>query len=240
MTLSDRLTPRIFLAGATGVIGRRLVSLLRAAGLPTVGTTRHPEKARELAALGVEPVVVDMFDADAVMRAVAEARPDVVIHQLTDLTKTFDPAAMAAARERNARLRAEATPLLMRAAQSAGVRRVIVQSICFSYAGSRTPHVESDAIDSPSVSAMESAALNTAGVEGVVLRYGRFWGPGTWADTPSALVAPLHVDAAAHAAFLAITRGASGIYNVAEDDGTVSVAKAKSELGFTPAFRLSA
>lgn len=192
-----------------------------------------------LAALGVEPVVVDMFDAEAVMRAVVAARPDIVIHQLTDLPKKFDPAAMPAARERNARLRAEATPILMRAARSAGVRRVVVQSICFAYAGSQTPHLESEAIASPGVSAMESAALNTAGVDGVILRYGRLWGPGTWADTPSGLTAPLHVDAAAHAAFLAITRGPPGIYNVAEDDGTVLTTKARTELGFDPNFRLA-
>src|SRR5206468_2704377 len=113
---------------------------------------------------------------------------------------------------------------------------VIVQSICFCYAGNQLPHLESDAIDSPSVSTMESAALNTTGIEGVVLRYGRLWGPGTWADTPSGLAAPLHVDAAAHAAFLAITRGPPGIYNVAEDDGTVSTMKARSQLSFSPAF----
>jgi nucleoside-diphosphate-sugar epimerase len=228
---------RIFLAGATGVIGQRLLPLLRAAKMTVVGTTRSAEKAEQLRALGVEPVIVDMFDADAVMRAVVRARPEVVIHQLTDLPKVFDPAHAAEARARNARLREVATPILMRAVQAAGARRAIVQSICFVYARGTLPHVESDAIDSPSVQAMERAALNTSGVEGLVLRYGRLWGPGTWTETPKD-TSPLHVDAAAHAALLAIARGTPGTYNIAENDGSVSITKAQRELGFDSAFRL--
>ena len=84
---------------------------------------------------------------------------------------------------------------------------------------------------------METAALHTAGVEGWVLRYGRLWGPGTWTDVPQG-PAPLHVDAAAHAAFLAITRGTAGIYNIAESNGAVSTLKAERELGFDASFRL--
>src|SRR5688572_15322939 len=148
---------RVFLAGATGAIGRRLVPLLQRANFNVIGTTRSAEKADYLQSIGVEARVIDMLDADAVTRAVQEARPDVVIHQLTDLPKVFDPAVMAEARVGNARLREEATPILMRAAQAAGVRRAIVQSICFAYAPGATPHVESDPIDSPSVEAMERA-----------------------------------------------------------------------------------
>jgi nucleoside-diphosphate-sugar epimerase len=85
---------------------------------------------------------------------------------------------------------------------------------------------------------METAALATPGIEGLVLRYGRLWGPGTWTETAVG-PCPLHVDAAAHAALQAITRGAPGIYNIAEDDGTVSTAKARKELGFDPMWRLS-
>jgi nucleoside-diphosphate-sugar epimerase len=229
---------RIFLAGATGVIGRRLVPLLRAAGMTVIGTTRSPDRAESLRAIGVEPVVVDMFDAAGVRRAVTEARPDVLIHQLTDLPQVFDAAAMEKARARNARLREEATPLLMRAAREAGVRRAIVQSICFVYRPGNTPHPESDPIDSPSIDVLETATLGTPGIDGVVLRYGRLWGPGTWADKPDGLAAPLHVDAAAHAAWLAIDRGPPGIYNIAEDDGAVSTLKAREFLGFDPAFRL--
>jgi nucleoside-diphosphate-sugar epimerase len=181
-------------------------------------------------------VVVDMFDAEAVQRAVMSARPDVLIHQLTDLPQIFDPALMADARVRNARLREVATPILMHAALAAGTPRAIVQSICFAYAPGPTPHVESDPIEQPSLRVMEAAALQTPGIDGLVLRYGRLWGPGTWTDKPNG-TAPLHVDAAAHAAFLALTRGVPGPYNVAEDDGTVSIARARQQLGFDPGFR---
>jgi nucleoside-diphosphate-sugar epimerase len=229
---------RVFLAGAAGAIGRRLVPLLLQAGATVVGTTRSPEKAATLRSAGIEPVVLDMLQAEAVRRAVQVARPEVVIHQLTDLPAVFDEAALAAARPRNARLRAVATPILMQAARDAGVRRVIVQSICFVYAGGTPPHRETDVVTAPGVVEMESAALGTPPVEGVVLRYGRLWGPGTWANRPDGLVAPLHVDAAAHAALLAISRGAPGVYNVAESDGFVDTSAAVQQLDFDPSFRL--
>jgi nucleoside-diphosphate-sugar epimerase len=230
---------RIFLAGATGVIGRRLIPQLRSAGFTVVGTTRDAAKTGALARLGAEPMVVDMYETDAVRRALESARAQVLIHQLTDLGNIAEASGgMDAARARNARLRAEATPPLIRAAAEAGIARAVVQSICFVYAPGAQPHAESDPIDSPSVQTMESAALNTPGLAGVVLRYGRLWGPGTWAETPAGLASPLHVDAAARAALLAVKRGAAGLYNVAEDDGTVDIAKARRDLGFDPAFRL--
>jgi nucleoside-diphosphate-sugar epimerase len=228
---------RIFLAGATGAIGRRLLPLLQEAGYPVTGTTRSREKAESLRASGITPVVVDMFDAEAVRRAVMHARPEVVIHQLTDLPQAFDPALMAEARVRNARLREVATPILMQAARAAGAARAIAQSICFAYAPGSRPHLETDPIDQPSLRALEAAALETPGISGIVLRYGRLWGPGTWSETAVGS-SPLHVDAAAHAAFLAVTRGAPGVYHIAEDDGTVSIAKARQEMGFDPAYRL--
>src|SRR6478735_5081117 len=231
---------RIFLAGAAGAIGRRLVPLLRGAGATIVGTTRAPEKAAMLRNAGVEPVIVDMFDAAAVHRAVGEARPDFLIHQLTDLPAVFDANALAAARPRNARLRAVVTPILMQAAKAAGVRRAVVQSIGFVYSGGTPPHPESDPVIAPGVVELETAALSTRGVEGVVLRYGRLWGPGTWAGTPAGLAAPLHVDAAAHAALLALTRGTPGIYNIAESDGALDTSKAVQQLGFDSSFRLPA
>jgi nucleoside-diphosphate-sugar epimerase len=230
---TDLTMKRVFVAGATGVMGQRLVPLLQDANYLVTGTTRSPEKAEVLRAQGVEAVVVDMFDAEAVVRTVIAARPDVLIHQLTDLPKTFDAKAMEVARARNARLRAETAPTLMRAAAAAGVRRVIVQSICFAYAPGALPHFESDPLDSPSVQVMETAALTTKGIEGVILRYGRLWGPGTWTSRP-AEPPTVHVDAAAHAALLAITRGEPGIYNIAEDDGTVATTKARTALGFDP------
>jgi len=85
--------------------------------------------------------------------------------------------------------------------------------------------------------ALERAVLNTPGVDGLVLRYGRFYGPGTWTLTPSG-TSPLHVDAAAQAARLAVSRGEPGVYNVAEDDGTVRTEKARRVLGFDPGFRV--
>jgi len=236
---------RVFLAGATGVIGRRLIRLLRDAGMQVVGTTRSPTKAAALRTLGVEPAVIDVLDPQALLRAVAAARPDVVIHQLTDLPQSIDPTTLSAALERNARLRREATPNLMLAAATAGARRAVVQSVCFAYAEGTRPYREEDPLDqSPDrkvtvdgVIALERAALETPGIEGVVLRYGRLYGPGTWTEVPKG-DGPLHVDAAAHAAFLAITRGKAGLYNIAEDDGSVATDKAKRDLGFDARFRI--
>jgi nucleoside-diphosphate-sugar epimerase len=125
----------------------------------------------------------------------------------------------------------------MRAATSAGVRRIIVQSIAFVYQPGPLPHGEASPIASPSVQFMEAAALGTPGVEGVILRYGHLWGPGTWAETPTQPPS-LHVDAAAHAAFLAISRGEPGIYNIAEPNELISTAKARELLGFDPSFRV--
>jgi nucleoside-diphosphate-sugar epimerase len=230
---------RIFLAGATGAIGRRLVPLLLRDGLTVFGTTRSEEKAEVLRHQGIEPVVIDMFDAAAVEGALALARPDIVIHQLTDLPQEMTPAAMEAARPRNARLREVATPILLRAARAAGATRAIVQSIAFAYAEGPLPHAETDPITVPSVRALEEVTLTTAGLDGIVLRYGRLWGPGTWAERPDGLATPLHVDAAAHAAWLALRRGSPGTYNIAADDGSVTLTKAREELGFSPDFRLN-
>jgi len=231
------------------VIGRRLVPLLLDAGHAVVGTTRSQETAEELKARGVEPVVVDVFDADALLEFAAWARPDGVIHQLTDLPDVIDPARLSEVLARNSRLRIEGTSNLVAAARAAGVGRLIAQSIAFAYADGPEPHAETDplnpadgetpgAITARGVRALEEAVLNAPDIEGVVLRYGRLYGPGTW-NTPNAR-APLHVDAAAHAALLALTRGAPGIYNIAEDDGAVAIGKARKELGFDPGFRLKA
>jgi nucleoside-diphosphate-sugar epimerase len=237
---------RIFLAGAAGVIGRSLVPLLRQAGMEVVGTTRSKAKAEMLEAQGATPVVVDVFDSEALTQAVMEARPDVLIHQLTDLPQVLDLEQIGPALERNARIRKEATPVLMQAAKAAGARRAIVQSVSFFYAEGPQPHREEDPLDaSPAgkvtadgLIAMEHAALNTPGIEGIVLRYGRLYGPGTWTEVPEGS-GPLHVDVAAHVALLAITKGRPGIYNVAEDDGSVAVDKAQRDLGFDAGFRLA-
>src|SRR5687767_4568620 len=113
----------VFLAGASGVIGRRLVPLLRRRGLDVVGTTRSPDRARQIESLGARAVVVDAYDRDALVAAVVRAAPTIVIHQLTDLSYGFSPERIDETRARNARLRSEATPNLVFAAQSAGARR---------------------------------------------------------------------------------------------------------------------
>jgi nucleoside-diphosphate-sugar epimerase len=224
-----------------------LTPLLISAGHTVTGTTRSAAKADDLKAGGIEPVVVDVFDKDTLRDAVVRARPDVVIHQLTDLPQVVDPARLADWLMRNSRLRIEGTANLIAAALAAGARRLIAQSIAFSYAVGPEPHGESDqlasaegdgpgAISARGVRALEDAVLNARGLDGIVLRYGRLYGPGTW-NTPNAR-APLHVDAAAYAALLAVTRGSPGIYNIAEDDGAVRIDKARRELGFDPAFRL--
>jgi nucleoside-diphosphate-sugar epimerase len=236
----------VFLAGAAGAIGRRLVPLLRREGHRVSGTTRSSAKAEWLEEQGATAIVVDVFDAAGLREAVMDVRPDVVIHQLTDLSaKDLDEA-----RARTARIRIEATPALVAAAVAAGARRLVAQSIAFAYAPAPPPIPESAPLnlnsDDPvarrtaeGVAALEGAVLGKPAIEGVVLRYGRLYGPGTWSDTPNG-ACPLHVDAAAHAALLAMSRGTPGIYNVAEDDGSVRVDKARRELGFDPYFRLSA
>lgn len=236
---------RVFLAGATGVIGRPLIGLLRHAGHEVTGTTRSSAKIAEIEALGATGVAVDAFDAEGLRRVVAAAKPDVVIHQLTDLPDVSDPAQMGAVREKNARLRIEGTRNLMAAVKAANVRRVIAQSIAFVYAPGPKPHREGDPLETDQanrvtidgVKALEDVVLNTPGIDGIVLRYGRLYGPGTWFDKPGG-PGPLTCGAAAQAALLAMTRGAPGIYNIAEDDGTFSVEKARRELGFDPAYRM--
>jgi len=239
---------RIFLAGATGVIGRRLAPLLLDAGHAVVGTTRSEAKAEELRALHIEPVVVDVFDAQALMHAVVSTRPQVVIHQLTDLTGILDPQRRAAALVRNARIREEGTHNLLRAAIAAGARRWVVQSIAWMYAPGGEPHSEQHPLDFGAdgaraitvrgIAALEKWALESPPLEGLVLRYGQFYGPGTGSDIPQGAV-PVHVDAAAHAALLAIDRGEQGIYNIAEPNEQVATEKARRELGWQPDFRLS-
>jgi nucleoside-diphosphate-sugar epimerase len=236
---------RIFLAGAGGAIGRRLTPLLVRMGHQVAGTTRSPDKADALRALGAEPVVVDVFDADALKRAVSAAKPDAVIHQLTDLAFAPGTPQYAEGLKRNARIRVEGTPNLAAAARNAGVKRLIAQSIAFIYADGPGARVETDPLAAaegamagtvPAVRALEDAVL--ALPEGIVLRYAYFYGPGTWsADAPGRRPG-VHVDAAAQAAANAVTRGEPGIYNVGEDDPTLSSEKAKRLLGFDPGFRI--
>ena len=236
---------KIFLAGAGGAIGRRLTPLLRAVGHTVVGTTRSADKSDALRALGAEPVVVDVFDADALARAVKAAAPQAIIHQLTDLAFAPGTSQYEEGLARNARLRVEGTSNLVAAARAANVKRMVAQSIAFVYAPGDGARTESDPLNlsgegiarrsTEAVVALEQAVLGLP--EGIVLRYGYFYGPGTWSDTASRAPS-VHIDAAARATLQALTKAKPGIYNIAEDGDAVSSEKAKQEFGFDPESRI--
>lgn len=239
------LARTVFLAGASGAIGRRLAPLLVADQWRVVGTTRSTAKAEMLRKLGVEPAVVDVFDADALRQALLEARPEIVIHQLTDLPAGLAADKMADGLVRNARIRDEGTRNLVSAAVAAGVKRMVAQSIALIYAEGPLPHSEADPLISASdpvwggtvkgVLSLEQQVLQ-APLEGVVLRYGLLYGPGTGFDSATAPGA-VHVDAAAKAAELAVTRGAPGIYNIAEPGGPIAIEKAVRTFGWDANWR---
>jgi nucleoside-diphosphate-sugar epimerase len=229
---------KILVAGATGAIGRRLIPLLIACGYEVICTTRAAEKAVLLQKLGASPVVVDALGRDGLATAVRDVQPDVVIHQLTDLSARDFSA--------NSRLRREGTRNLVDAARAVGVRRLIAQSISWVYVPGLGPADESVPLDSEAplprrtmieaVQALETAVAEME--EWVVLRYGLLYGSGTW-YAPDGFIADqvrrgelcadegissfLHVDDAARAALLALD-WPQGIVNVVDDEpakGTV-------------------
>jgi nucleoside-diphosphate-sugar epimerase len=236
----------VFVAGAAGVIGKPLVTLLVQGGHRVFGTTRSKTRAEALERSGVIPIVLDVFDRQALADAIKGACPDVVIHQLTDLSGGLQPERIAETRAKTSRIRMEGTQNLVAAARASGVRRLIAQSIAWVYASGPLPHREDDPLDraddgpqavtARGIIALEEAVLGAAPVEGVVLRYGRFYGGGADASAPAG-VPGVHVDAAAHAAVLAIERGAPGVYNVAEPSPALAIDKARRELGWDPSFR---
>lgn len=240
--------PRIFVAGATGVIGRRLTPILLENDFEVAGVTRSREKGDELRRLGVKPYVLDVFDREALESAVRDFAPEVVMHQLTDLPANLDPQQMRAGMERSAHIRRDGTRNLVQAAAAAAVRRIVAQSIAWAYAPGREPHAEYDALDLTAaepravtiggVVALESSVLQAPEMQSVVLRYGHLYGPGTGADRAAHADASVHVDAAAFAAFLATRGGAPGIYNIAEQDVLVTSEKARRELNWTATYRL--
>lgn len=242
------MTKRIFLAGASGAIGRRLAPLLVANAWLVFGSTRSQSKVPQLKALGVEPVVVDVFDAAALRHLLTEIRPEIVIHQLTDLPHALEASQMTAALARNARLRDEGTRNLIAAAVHAGAKRLIAQSIAFIYAEGPMPHLENDPLlpvthpvygeTVQGVMSLERQVLE-APLEGIVLRYGLLYGPGTGFATPMA-PGSVHVDAAAKAAELAVTQGRRGLYNVTETDGAASSEKAIQAFGWHAGWRCGA
>ncbi len=236
---------RVFLAGATGAIGRRLVPMLIAEGHQVTGMTRSPERAEELRAAGAEPTVADALDRPAVQAAVREARPEAVIHQLTALPKRIDPRKMERDFELNDRLRSEGTRFLVEAARAADVKRILAQSIAFAYAMGPpgTVHSESDPLwlDPPksfrrSALALADLESTVLGADGIVLRYGYFYGPGTSISSTGSTVEDvarrrlpivgggkgvwsfIHIDDAARATVAALGHEGSGVYNIVDDD----------------------
>ncbi len=173
---------RIFLAGASGAIGLRLVPLLVEAGHEVAGLTRSQRKAATLRELGAEPVIADVYDAEALTEAVVAFAPDLVIHQLTDLPD--DAAEIAGSRAANARMRIEGTDNLLAAARAAGAERFIAQSIAWEVPGE----------GAKAVAHLERATL---GFGGVVLRYGQFHGPGTFHEEQPPEQPRIQIDAAA-------------------------------------------
>lgn len=234
----------VLVAGATGAIGTPLVRQLVDAGWRVFGSTRDVQRAEALHRAGVEPVVVDVFDAPALNAALASVRPDVVVHQLTDLPSVRTPEALSAAIQRNARLRRQGTRNLLQAALASGCRRMVAQSIAWAYASGPLPHAETDPLDTAAtgdravtvgaVLELESLVLNTPGLEGLVLRYGQLYGPRTWSEAPEGAM-PLHVEDAALAALRAVELpGVTGIFNVSEPSPQLAGERARQVVGWTP------
>ena len=235
---------RIFVAGGTGAIGRPLVQALVAARHDVTVFSRSEGRIAALGVPGIESAVGDAFDADGVTRAVEAARPEVVVNQLTSLAQSANPLAVKRGFDTTSRLRRVVSGTLVAAARSAGARRVIAQSISFAYRPGPGARTESDPLwtDAPgqigkltgSLAALESVTLGDGAVEGVVLRYGSFYGPGTY-FAPGGLYASLiakrrlpipgdggglfglvHIDDAA-AATVAALEGPVGVFNIVDD-----------------------
>jgi 2-alkyl-3-oxoalkanoate reductase len=181
---------RILIAGASGAIGRPLVRRLRANQHEVFALTRSPDSAPAVKEIGAEPVIADALDAAAVKAAVGRIRPDAVINELTSLPRHYTPAEMKAAAEHDRKVRVEGNINLLAALRDAGVRRYLLQSSGFWYApgaGQADESVPFISSASPGVEAsartyleLEARASATPGIEFVALRYGFFYGPGTW------------------------------------------------------------
>jgi nucleoside-diphosphate-sugar epimerase len=222
----------VFVAGATGVIGRRVVPLLIEQGHAVTAMTRRPDAAERLRSLGARTVVADAYDGAGLRAEMQRERPDVVMHQLTDLS-AGDSAA-------NAALRTEGTRNLVDAARTAGVRRIVAQSVSWAYEPGEVPADESVALDLGAEEPRRTTVLGVAALEEavrevpewVVLRYGLLYGPDTWfapdgarADdaragrlvADAAVTSFVHVDDAASAAAAALTWPSASV-NVCDDE----------------------
>jgi nucleoside-diphosphate-sugar epimerase len=265
---------KIFVAGATGALGKQLVPRLVSAGHEVTGMTRSRERAELVRGLGAEPAIADALDPEAVGAAVSTARPEVIVHQLTALSGSLDLRHFAESFAQTNRLRTEGTDILLSAARAAGTRRFVAQS----YAGwpnerSGGPiKTEDDPVDPdppaavrPTVEGilhLERAVTGATPIEGLALRYGGFYGPGTSLelDPPggeqieairnrkfpivgsgAGIPMFIHIEDAAEATAIAVERGAPGVYHVV-DDNPVPIRdwlpEAARELGAKRPFRV--
>lgn len=237
---------RVFLAGATGALGRRLLPRLLAAGHDVTALVRSQAKASAVRDAGAVPAVGDAFDRESLRRLVESSRPEAVINQLTSLPAAVKPRRLAEYYAANDRARREGGGNLLAAAQSAGAHRIVVQSVAFWYApGDGDLKRESDPfyVDAPepiggaarTMQAVEREALQS-GLEAAILRYGFFYGPGTWYSRDGdvgrqmrqwrypivgkgeGMYSFLHIDDAADATVAALERGSPGAYNVVDDE----------------------
>ncbi|RMS57415.1 hypothetical protein ALP63_200009 [Pseudomonas syringae pv. aceris] len=237
------MSRKVFVAGASGVIGRALLKLLVGADYSVYGATRRAEKVKDIEATGATAVVVDVYDAERLNEELVRIQPWAVIHQLTDLPRGLSPELMAKAVENNARIRTEGTRNLVAAARAAGATRLIAQSIAWAYRPGDTPYLETCPLDVEAhgsrgisvggVAALEQQVLSEPALNGTVLRYGQLYGPGTGTYEPTG-TSPVHVEAAARAALLALQTEQSDIFNITQDSPTVSNEKAKRILGWSP------
>jgi nucleoside-diphosphate-sugar epimerase len=235
---------RVFVAGAAGAVGQQLLPQLAAAGHQVTASTRSPAKARKLRELGAEPVIVDGLDAAAVGEAVARAEPQVVIHQMTALAGKFNVRAFDRTFAVTNELRTRGTDHLLAAATAAGARRFIAQSF------TGWPNIreggpvktETDPLDPhppaaqreslAAIAYLEKVVTGAASLDGIVLRYGSFYGPGASEDfvgmirqrrmpvigNGAGIWSFVHIADAAAAAVRALDHGEGGLYNVVDDD----------------------
>jgi nucleoside-diphosphate-sugar epimerase len=240
---------KVLVAGATGALGKQLVPRLAAAGHEVVGMTRSASKRDLVRELGAAPVVADALDPDAVARALAEAQPEAIVHQLTALSGSLNLRKFDRTFAETNRLRTQGTDLLLSAGRAVGVRRFVAQSFAgWPYArdGARVKSEEEPLDPAPpeavrgtqeAIRHLEQAVTGADWTEGIVLRYGGFYGPGTSINGPgSAQVEAIrkrrlpiigdargvwsfiHIEDAAEATVAAVERGRRGIYNVVDDD----------------------